>query len=1524
MSQTISLIFNIALLVFILFGVIFGLIRGFRKTLSRGIFLLLTTIILMFVAIPITKALINIPIETTIMDGEEVFLSGELTIKEIITAYTELYLGENFSTTNPEFVNVIASLPIVLINSIVYLILFWICKYLLLPLSYLFYRLLFAPRKPKETEGFSAHNSSDDSDLEPIKSSDELAPDFNSSGLFIKKDPEAESTKNNKSQKKEKNKVEKKQHKEKKEKIKYNKHRLLGGLVGAVVGLIVTFNTMIPIYGILTMLDSSKEYKFEHITSSDEPLTIDSATSGISTALLEGYENSVMKYVTKYTGLEAMELAGFDLITSTTVDGTKITLREDLDNILKTSQGIDYLVGLINGCSDKLTQEQLDTIILATRNVIEQSQKVKLIDALSDYILPIACNYILSNDIQFTENENINLLIKDTILALSENSDIDIMAEINTLLDIVDYVNNQKLLLCIVNNDWSDSFEVINHIDDDFGTNLVNKIFELKLINTTVPHILNIGLTFLDEVVDFGYEKNEVTAEQIKNTLSNITNNLVAVAKSLDENSSIYVSQESLIPLGKLLDSIKSGNIFNEETYKNLTDYAVKQIKQLTISLIPDDFKDVFNNRLLSNATIVENWQTEMTNIYNALNVLRDKENGILGNVVEDKDLRQGLDINLNMTESVLNNIGICLDKLENTILFGTSKSTTIEDDTNTYSTTTITHLLNSILNYIDDSIAENETMSDFAELIVTIQENLIKSNHEYYDGSKYWENELKAISPLVIEIYEMIQGNEFRIYEDFGETLDKAKTSVMFGDDTTLQLMSIAIDIVKDNILGENFEYNDGSLSEQTTNDTIYELLLSIKENLNSEEIKTSCKNQDFWKNEIKAYVALQTIANQADSIETIEDAYDIADELDIVYTSKTISKSAMSKTIASVIRQLKTESTSGVDGEINNIIESIATDLEKEDYFDDKELDNFWVIELGYIKELYCIQFTDIEDDTNTTIDESYSVIENLDTIGKTLDKVTNGYTTSGENNSSETIRASYFITHSMLRNIISTAIEDISDSMLNNFEEGIIQDSIATALSSIKNNFEDTTNIPLISFEKELNNLKSLANIEISESIFESSSNSSTLTSLGETLDNIAFNTNSETTYSDSNSLIITRNIINEMIVDLIEVAKPEDSADVLNDTIDNISSEIQTINSNDSIISWEREFGFVNNLMNLKKFTTLTSITSENFYEIGTTLDGIAFNRNADNSYDETNNSLIITRANLNSTMAQLILQAKIEDNTAINNTIDNLSTQITTSSALIFSWERELDFVDKLIDLNETSITALDTDEDKGKLLLLGANLDALAFNLTSDESAYDDCQYDSEYNVTYIGENSVIVTREILKSTVGDFLETTKVEDAEIVSADGITNDLIDNVSKTINTSNVISSDKYTTFTLSFTDLIGVKDTITTSIEDANNKSIDTIDASAIDTMLYGIQIKLICGNIPTRKVAIIMLTEVNETMIGQYAQFGSTEAGIYITNAVTYYSSRISVDESEYYLTAENIDADKFPNLFTTLQSVV
>ena len=108
--------------------------------------------------------------------------------------------------------------------------------------------------------------------------------------------------------------------------------------------------------------------------------------------------------------------------------------------------------------------------------------------------------------------------------------------------------------------------------------------------------------------------------------------------------------------------------------------------------------------------------------------------------------------------------------------------------------------------------------------------------------------------------------------------------------------------------------------------------------------------------------------------------------------------------------------------------------------------------------------------------------------------------------------------------------------------------------------------------------------------------------------------------------------------------------------------------------------------------------------------------------------------------------------------------------------------------------------------------------------------------------------------------------------------------------------------------TCSFKELIAVKETIEHNDEDTQGSSIvDFAESvfSGIDSMLADLQSKLICGNITTRKVARLILVNMQSVMHSSLGEsvYNSTESGKYLSDLIAHYDGRGETDESEPYI---------------------
>lgn len=1540
MADYIKLGFNILLLVLIVFGFLWGIIRGLKKTVGRGLFLILTSILLIFIAVPITNLILKIGINCNI-ETESLQLVGRYNIAEILTEIVKSYVGTDFVAKYPDFANVLVSFAIILVNSIVYLVLFWLLKYLLLPLNSLLTKLIFPTKKAKkEVQGFAS--TGDTADSEAIVA-----------GVDAESKP-------------------KKIKKEKEPKVKEKKKRLLGGLVGIAVGLVVTFNTMIPMYGILDIVDSAKTLKIENI--SGETGDLDAITGGTLTEISDGYKASIMNAVSKYSGLQSAGLIGFDAVTTTKVDGEKIVLRDEVNSLLDTIEHADNLLGKYNEYSkdnfSTITQEELDELLSDTKVLISKCEKVKIVDCLADYMLPIACSYMIKSDIKLTSNDLVNEMIKDTLVTLIDASGIDVMKEINNLLEIADYTSSQGLLIKVVKGDTSEPLKLIDGLEDNFGKNLITKVFDLQTVDVALPHLFNIGLTYFDQISSFEYSESEINKDALKTNLIRLVDDAFKVAITMDSESPVMLTFDSISPTGKLLETIKSSGLINKETYNSAVTFTTHKLTELTNDILPDNIKehfiDVINNQIIGNIDAVENWETEMNTISQAIDQLRVNEGGIIGNVVDGSEIRQGNSINFAWDEATINNLGKALDILEKTTIFGTPLTQQIDKDSDEYyDGTTITKIIASICDYVNSGIGDDSSVAGFKDVINSVRENVISARHTYNpNNANFYELEFKQISPLLVELNSIISGEDIDLNKDLGTKLDKAKSSVIFGNKTTLILVKEAMNTVSSGVLGSDYTYNPDE-SSQNTKDKIYELFEGIKESLDSlATLNASKSDSNFWEYEIDSYLALKNIAENSGNISSSADILPYGIDLDTAYTSQTIPKDKLSNVIAFTIRNLKTPVTTGVEGKINELIDKIADGIVAETFDNPlKDYHNYWQIELTHIHNLSTLEFSEKEDNVDTPdIDESFTYSD----MGLELDKVTLGYTKNGNvitsgytKGDSNATRESYLITHNMLRDLLGAGIDELRTPILDNFEEGTIRDALGNALTNIKANIIDTTNIPIISFQEELGNLGTLAKLDIDSNVFE---NTTQLTQIGNSLDGISYNTIQSTSYDiQSNSKIITRLILSTLIKDILPVAKSgATKPTAIDKVIDGMISNINNIINKDNVISWEREFTLILKILELDDI----SINDSTYEKIGNSIDSIGFNKigttyqfndlkfNADGSIDiedisliATANSQIITRAMLNTNVADIILDmANKEENSVIKNTLNSLASSIETNSERIYSWKNEIAKVNELKKLNSTTIYSSDIDLPSGttideygvvsfpegsgytsiednSLIKFAKNIDAISFN--NNGTNYLDTTFDSNNIVQVEGSNSIIVTREILRDMIAGFLNDAKPEGEN--EEDLIAIDFINNTTDKVNITNALSSTLFTTFTDSFTALIIANTQIKNVSEefsDIDLKDISKERATKIDIMLENLQGNLISGVSTTKKVARLILNKINTKMqstnIGGIT-FGNSEIGKYVIYLINYYNPTTNTSVESYHTSTETYPLKDGENYVTT-----
>ena len=191
--------------VIILFGALFGAIRGLKKTTIRGIWLIVTAVIIYFISVSIVKSLMNLDISFIgVGDG------GEVKLSEFISTTLEEQVGQDFAEENAALFNAMLNLVPMVLAPIVFTLLFWLLKFILYPFYLAFTGLFFPSAKQKfkkqqrkqrklakqSTLGFADYINGDEQ-ITPITNQSQNQPNTQNKTMYQSSSPFSKTTKGN-------------------------------------------------------------------------------------------------------------------------------------------------------------------------------------------------------------------------------------------------------------------------------------------------------------------------------------------------------------------------------------------------------------------------------------------------------------------------------------------------------------------------------------------------------------------------------------------------------------------------------------------------------------------------------------------------------------------------------------------------------------------------------------------------------------------------------------------------------------------------------------------------------------------------------------------------------------------------------------------------------------------------------------------------------------------------------------------------------------------------------------------------------------------------------------------------------------------------------------------------------------------------------------------------------------------------------------------------------------------------------
>jgi len=1042
---------------------------------------------------------------------------------------------------------------------------------------------------------------------------------------------------------------------------------------------------------ILTSLlnDNFEEDKFvllAHLVENKESIT-NIFNSTLSTRIV----SSILPYGVYYLTNYLSDLYDFSL-------GNAITL-EDFKELESIETTLTSIIGEMLNLLDSIDYEN------PSYNTITKDTFVcigKIMDKVSESLLP---DETYANLVNMLETKLAELLPDLNFNGIDLNS--AVKGE-NGILKSLSEITNWTEEFTIIGTAFDGLFNGENPIISESSTDLVKLGEKLDILSTskllgstteTSPSRLNKMLgdaisSFAESSIDslpievnrteseialyniYSYIKDEIaprltvvnsenTNISWKNEFTELEPLITFINTDLSNTEDIFAAEEgedsALVQLGSKLDEfIASGKsqLIKEDDIYNLSSYAIDSLKE---GMTEDLESEYFTNVISGIASNIKNIKT------NELSVSFEDEFRHIEKIYKNLE-----NINTDDLVATCDTLGKLFDEIANT-----------PNHSNFITNKEFVELVSGILKDFAEDISGDGVGDAIADLLFSIT-------------GKEADNSTTPPTPAVqgTLTYELASGivgvfdNENKI-ETSANTIKYDKTNKILKIDQTSLLLDDKNQATHEGVTYEVFKYNSSSYALRYV-ELIYD--------------NTDPENPlkyGFWENELTKLASLTEIADI--DLSDMNNLPLVGQKLDnVIYDgyvlSGLISNIQIAKLMVDVIIDIKSDITDGLTGTTLNIISNMLGD--KTDNVDESIVGNLqgvargelyihrWETELGFLKTL-----TNIKDLDNTS----------LTTIGSTLDSIAYNY--DGKLNSK-------VITHKIITNLISNALDVFKPT--SSGTDDTTNNAIITAMASMQTNiltlktknFSELSNIEF-KWENELTQLDSLQNLSIDSSNYKDAGK---LTSIGSTLDSIAFNETEE-----DNSLIITKPIINTLLADILAIAKsgntePTNFDNAINGIIQNINA-IESHSRYDEL-SWAEELGKLEKLISI-------DFESSNMGELLGNLklenDGLYFDEQAVlvsnsapiygnekdgagitldeliNNTDSSKNSVLITRDIINDLLYNIIDEQSSTlsgDYSDIGNNIKNRLDRTNADYQEISSYTNELKSINYILDLTK--------------------------------------------------------------------------------------------------------------------------------------------------------------------------------------------------------------------------------------------
>ncbi|MCL2540452.1 MAG: hypothetical protein FWE53_03415 [Firmicutes bacterium] len=500
---------------FLLFGIMWGAIRGLIKSGFRTGWIVLTAVILLFLTPIITSSIytVNLSFAGDMLAGmlpDTVTLPATLTIQSLIDWALASYLPFDVSELGAT-IELIQNLPFLLINAFVFLLLFWLTKVVLWPI-WAIIAATVPPFKKKRKDGT------------PRK-----------------------------------------------------KFRLAGMAVGVVLGLFVASMTLMPVLGILDIVVTVDRKTAEKRGPSANGLVTELAGAEAMSYVM-AYENSPARYILRYTGMEWVGNIFYTKLSTVTVgDGASkksVNLKEEIVNAAMLAADGQELFSMFAMLQDgTITQDDLMKMLGLARDVVNGVFDSNIVKIVADELIPVLINMLLdeSDDAWFKlsdlklGNDRLEDLLTGSLTEFKKVVMDTIKHDVNQLFDIADALGESGILLELLKPaSGTVNFEfILSKIDDTLIKAISDGIFGMHMVEGIAVLALETAFHYVADLIDttinVGETEKLVDIEGLKTTFEKVLGFGLEIVGGIDFNNDNYFEQAGnvMLVVGKLLDTFK-------------------------------------------------------------------------------------------------------------------------------------------------------------------------------------------------------------------------------------------------------------------------------------------------------------------------------------------------------------------------------------------------------------------------------------------------------------------------------------------------------------------------------------------------------------------------------------------------------------------------------------------------------------------------------------------------------------------------------------------------------------------------------------------------------------------------------------------------------------------------------------------------------------------------------------------------------------------------------------------------------